>query len=441
LEQFDELYDPYSGIANILSESYNAVLKQENEWKELPVDMLVLGFHFLQTFEHFEIMRGMAGIGDYHLKAEFSRASIPPEELAFSKYVLDNNLITLVPTQGAFIVQDRSGKYCVTLFPKESYQCPSTTTCFHILAANMSIGQEPIEKRSVVNLRLLKKNTRKRVVKKSDKKQPRPNDYEPIVEPAPDSAFVTNTPKTPSSILSTKNTDKKDVHKTSRKTPISKKKLHFNIDTIQEDRSSCSDDVPDLPDLHCPFTPGNKRPAEDVSTHTPESLPPKRIKLEFSAPKIQEHILSDTSPWVGSLTQKDKNIIAGKQWLTSKIIEEVHDILSKQLTLISGFQKPCNAPAYNTTLKKWVSNYSFTEQQGPAVQIHHTGNHHWVTSILTHTNELFLLDSMYDKLTTSLEIQLLQVYSNSIKGSWLRFQRFKNRPIKLIVGCMPLLML
>jgi hypothetical protein len=78
---------------------------------------------------------------------------------------------------------------------------------------------------------------------KSDKKQPRPNDYEPIVEPAPDSTFVTNTPKTPSSILSTKNTDKKDVHKTSRKTPISKKKLHFNLDTIQEDRSSCSDDV------------------------------------------------------------------------------------------------------------------------------------------------------------------------------------------------------
>ena len=332
-----------------------------------------------------------------------------------AKYVLDNNLITLVPTQGAFIVQDRSGKYCVTLFPKESYQCPSTTTCFHILAANMSIGQEPIEKRSVVNLRLLKKNTRKRVVKKSDKKQTRPNDYEPIVEPAPDSAFVTNTPKTPSSILSTKNTDKKDVHKTSRKTPISKKKLHFNLDTIQEDRSSCSDGVSDLPDLHCPFTPGNKRPAEDVSTHTPESLPPKRIKLEFSAPKIQEHILSDTSPWVGSLTQKDKNIIGGKQWLTSEIIEEVHDILSKQLTPISGFQTLYNAPAYNTTLKKWVSNNSFTEKQGSAVQIHHTGNHHWVTSLLTHTNALFLLDSMYDTLTTSLEIQLLQVYSNSKK--------------------------
>jgi hypothetical protein len=78
---------------------------------------------------------------------------------------LDNNLITLVPTQGAFIVQDRSGKYCVTLFPKESYQCPSTTTCFHILAAKMSIGQEPIEKRSVVNLRLLTKTHAKELTR------------------------------------------------------------------------------------------------------------------------------------------------------------------------------------------------------------------------------------------------------------------------------------
>jgi hypothetical protein len=158
---------------------------------------------------------------------------------------------------------------------------------------------------------------------------------------------------------------KKIYIKPAGKHQYQKKKLHFNLDTIQEDRSSCSDDFPDLPDLHCPFTPGNKRPAEDVSTHTPESLPPKKIKLEFSAPKIQEHILSDTSPWIGSLTQKDKNIIAGKQWLTSKIIEEVHDILSKQLALINGFQTPCNAPAYNTTLK---SGFQITVLQNNRVQ-------------------------------------------------------------------------
>ena len=66
---------------------------------------------------------------------------------ALAKYVVDNNLITLVPTQSAFVVQGRGGKYCVTLNPKETCQCPSTTTCFHILAAKISIGQEPIGKK------------------------------------------------------------------------------------------------------------------------------------------------------------------------------------------------------------------------------------------------------------------------------------------------------
>lgn len=36
LEQFDVLYDPYSGIINHLSESYDDLLKQENERHELP---------------------------------------------------------------------------------------------------------------------------------------------------------------------------------------------------------------------------------------------------------------------------------------------------------------------------------------------------------------------------------------------------------------------
>jgi hypothetical protein len=59
--------------------------------KDLKSDILErsgLGFHFLQTFEHSEIMRGLAGIGDYHLKAEFSRTSIPPEELVLPKKIV-----------------------------------------------------------------------------------------------------------------------------------------------------------------------------------------------------------------------------------------------------------------------------------------------------------------------------------------------------------------
>jgi hypothetical protein len=78
LEEFDGLYDPYSGITNNLSESYNAVLKQENDWKELPVDMLVLGNrhrtiqefllritskHYLKLIKiHFQIIRGATNL-------------------------------------------------------------------------------------------------------------------------------------------------------------------------------------------------------------------------------------------------------------------------------------------------------------------------------------------------------------------------------------------
>lgn len=53
---------------------------------------------------------------------------------------MDNNLITFVPQQGAFIVQGRKGKYCVTLFPKEKCQCETTSTGYHILATKMSVG-------------------------------------------------------------------------------------------------------------------------------------------------------------------------------------------------------------------------------------------------------------------------------------------------------------
>lgn len=56
---------------------------------------------------------------------------------SLARLIVDNNLITLVPQQGAFIVQGRKGKCCVTLFPRETCQCQST--CYHILAANISI--------------------------------------------------------------------------------------------------------------------------------------------------------------------------------------------------------------------------------------------------------------------------------------------------------------
>jgi hypothetical protein len=49
--EYKIVFDPYSGITNNLSESMNAVLKRENDWKELPVDLLALGFYYIQKQE------------------------------------------------------------------------------------------------------------------------------------------------------------------------------------------------------------------------------------------------------------------------------------------------------------------------------------------------------------------------------------------------------
>jgi hypothetical protein len=49
IEEYPGMFDSYSGITNNLSESMNAVLKRENDWKELPVNLLALGFNTFKT--------------------------------------------------------------------------------------------------------------------------------------------------------------------------------------------------------------------------------------------------------------------------------------------------------------------------------------------------------------------------------------------------------
>ncbi|CAC5406404.1 PAFAH1B2_3 [Mytilus coruscus] len=65
-----------------------AVLKRENDWKELPVDLLALGFYYIQNFENYEILRGRSGLGNYHLKKEFSRAFISSSDVIFPERIV-----------------------------------------------------------------------------------------------------------------------------------------------------------------------------------------------------------------------------------------------------------------------------------------------------------------------------------------------------------------
>ena len=104
-----------------------------------------------------------------------------------AKRVVEERKISLDPNLKTFTVMetDRPHGHVVTLFPKESCSCPSTSTCNHILAAKLSIGEtsDDVTKKKV-NLTGLKKNARSRSDKTSGQKVQRRGDYD--VHPAPD---------------------------------------------------------------------------------------------------------------------------------------------------------------------------------------------------------------------------------------------------------------
>jgi len=88
------------------------------------------------------------------------------------------------PSLGVFTIKGTSGtSHAVKLFPKESCSCPSTSRCYHIIAARISIGLQCDDYKKNINLTQLRKNTRSRVEKKSGRKAPRPADYDILAAP------------------------------------------------------------------------------------------------------------------------------------------------------------------------------------------------------------------------------------------------------------------
>ena len=57
--------DPYSGVINNQAKGLNYVLKQLQEWKEEPVDCMILALHYLQGYYQVEIALGHQGLGNY----------------------------------------------------------------------------------------------------------------------------------------------------------------------------------------------------------------------------------------------------------------------------------------------------------------------------------------------------------------------------------------
>ncbi|VDI58310.1 Hypothetical predicted protein [Mytilus galloprovincialis] len=217
--------------------------------------MLALGFHFLKNFDHYEILRGLAGVGDYHLKTEFSRAKIDIHDLFISKKLIaPSDIISYLKTAHVNTPQlsspsaettetvedlsDSKTEHSTPTTPNEKdtpiintmFDFPAFVSSQHALAKyivdNNLITLVPSQAAFIVQGR-----NERELTKNQEKKQPRQNDYDPVVEPAPDSAYLVNTPKTSSQVHSTQ----KSALKTKSKTPHSKKKLHFNLDTVSEE--------------------------------------------------------------------------------------------------------------------------------------------------------------------------------------------------------------
>lgn len=214
---------------NNISESFNRILKEEANWKEWPVDTMVLLLYYVQTFYSYEFQRGQQGLGNWHLKEKFKDrinlvqysdlprfkslkdivgaikhehaiskgvekgVSSRMTQKALAKMCVENGHIGFSCQTSSFTVLSVDGKKveAVRLFPQPaSCSCPSTGLCYHIMAVKMAVGLEDgNEQRRSYSLSVMRRRKRGKETK-SGRKKARKHDYDYTVNPAPDSLLV-----------------------------------------------------------------------------------------------------------------------------------------------------------------------------------------------------------------------------------------------------------
>ena len=75
------VYNPYSGVTSNQAESFNALLKRLQNWREVPVDAIILSLYYLHAYYFNEIQRGLCGLGNYQLLEQFSIARLDPDNI------------------------------------------------------------------------------------------------------------------------------------------------------------------------------------------------------------------------------------------------------------------------------------------------------------------------------------------------------------------------
>ncbi|XP_078310197.1 uncharacterized protein LOC144618313 [Crassostrea virginica] len=299
---------------------------------------------------------------------------------SLAKFVLDNNGVMHVPECEAYIVKGHNEKkYCVTC------QCPSMSRCYHILAVRMFVGLPIDDCHSEVSLRSLSKRSLKRSDKKSGRKRPRKNDVDISVTPAPDS-----------------------LHEEMKKTPKSKKKLRF-MSPVEEH----------------PFSPAVDRTSPPSSKFEQSPSPPTKT------PPAKKKKVTQVTPvpqkWIHNLTMEHKRKIESGQPLCSDVINTAQKLLKRQFPDISGLQQSERTPVWDEKQNQWKYGIKFEKVNSPAVQIHHNGKFHWVTSIKL-DGQIYVMDSLSNgKISPSLQIQLASMYGSDYHQLTVRIPQIQQQ--------------
>jgi hypothetical protein len=94
--------------------------------------------------------------------------------------VVNNGQISLDTKLGVFTVMGTIEPRVVKLFPACTCSCPSVSDCYHIKAAQISVGMRTNVVRRQLNLTTLRRNTRKKADRRSGLKRPRLQDVDVI---------------------------------------------------------------------------------------------------------------------------------------------------------------------------------------------------------------------------------------------------------------------
>lgn len=149
--------------------------------------------------------------------------------------------------------------------------------------------------------------------------------------------------------------------------------------------------------------PVNKVPARTIPKYVKN--PPKNV-VDLTCQDDNAEKPSRSTMWVPSLglRKEDEDILQSNHaWLNDSIINSAQDLIRKQFPNVKGL-----ANSLRVASKKSPPCPS-TATCG--IQIHHSGNMHWVVSSVSGGN-ITVYDSMKPSISSTLGCQLLHVYSD-----------------------------